>query len=186
MPLDSAIQLESVEPKPVEGLDGTDREALFSDRPWLVVVHNALVTAKDAHELQEDLAQRLGVVDDSPYLYPQPWSKGMYWHNDGKDSRPLVNIHSTFGRVGGVMYMATAPMALDLSPKYSESEEHILSAIPELLKASKIRQPISRVPFDSTISFLWREVDPKSGITDTAHAVYAEPGRRSVVSEHTL
>ena len=183
--LTQAPEFESVETILFNDLVEEDRETLFGDRPWLVVIHHALDTYEDATNTQLEIACKLN-IDRNPYIYPEPFMHGTYWHNDGKRHHPIANFHTTFGPAGGFLYLAPALENLDLPPRVTTSEEHVMDGVVGLLNLGKIRQPVVKVPINSNTTTIWREIAPSDNVTDAAHAVFAEPGRRSAVSEYEL
>ena len=161
------------------------RHVLFSDRPWLVVIHQALETLDEAYEAQDALAEKL-TLGEKIDRYATPFKAGLYWHSDGRYVTPIANMHTTFGNGSGVALLAPALVELDQAPTETQSEQHALEFIGPMQKKNILGTPVARIPIKSGVTIVWREVPPTPTFTDTAHAVYAKPGRTSAVTEYLL
>jgi len=184
---DKTIELGEITPVDIGELDSSYKEVLFSDRPWLVVVHEALDTKAQCFAMNERIAKELE-IGNKVWDYNVPFTNGTHWHSDGKKPEALANIFSSYGPSRGAVFLARILADLDIRPRPVGSEEEILTEAIKL--GDKLIKPLMRVPYGSTVTAVWREVMPLdiSGeeFYDVGHAVHAEPGRTSAVSEYDL
>lgn len=180
-----SLVLETAPTFAIADINKEHRNLLFTDRPWIVVIHDALESQLDAFSAQEEIAEKLelGRLLDR---YEQAFVHGSFWHNDGTILTPLANMHTTYGYGSGTVYLASTATDLDQSPRVSQGEAEIVEFAEAISRSGKQRQPVIRVPIKPGVSVIWREVAPTEHLADTAHAVTAESGRTSVVSEYYL
>lgn len=160
------------------------KSILFSERPWLVVVHHSLKSRADALVMHEQIFDALTIQGPNCIDDEKTYTIGVRWHDDGRLYRiPIASASSAY-KGGGVLYLAPAHQPLGLGHRKADSEADIIDQIPALQRVGKIGE-ITRIPFDTTKTIIWRQA-PTEAMADTGHAVYAEEGREGAISQRIL